>query len=257
MATAFITKNNIKMEQLLAKENIIGIIGGAGPDATELLYKNIIELARTKYGAHRLEQYPSLLIGSFPVLQDINNDKELDQVIESLCDSADKLKIAGAKHLCFACNTHHLAIDVVRKHVGLPFISMVDLVQNKIKNEGYKSVAVIGTSYTLDQALYAKPLKSLGVEIIELLPELAKKSHTIIGEALAGIPSELTKEYVNFIKEVENTAEFDALILGCTEYSVLEYRRKLESYPTKLPIVDPLIELSLEIARMYYEESSG
>lgn len=244
------------MGQLLAKKNIIGIIGGAGPDATELLYKNIIDLARTKYGAHRLEQYPSLLIGSFPVLQDINNDKELGQVVESLCDSADKLKVAGAKYLCFACNTHHLSIDVVREHVGLPFISMVDLVQNKIKNQGYKSVAIIGTSYTLNQALYAKPLKSLGVEIIELLPELAKKSHSIIGEALAGIPSGLTKEYINFINEVKNTAEFDALVLCCTEYSVLEDRRKLENNPIKLHIVDPLMELSLEIARIYYEDSS-
>ena len=55
---------------------------------------------------------------------------------------------------------------------------------------------------------------------------------------------------------MKNTAEFDALVLGCTEYSVLEDRRKLENNPIKLHIVDPLMELSLEIARIYYEDSS-
>ncbi len=188
------------MKQLLANKNIIGIIGGAGPDATGLLYKKIIDLARIKYGAHRLEQFPNLLIGSFPVLQDINNDKELDQVIKSLCDSANRLRDAGAKHLCFACNTHHLSINAVREHVGLPFISMIDLVQNKIKKEGYKSIAVIGTSYMLDQALYAESLRSLGVEITELGPELTKKSHSLIGEALAGISSGLTKNMLTLLK---------------------------------------------------------
>lgn len=244
------------MKQLLANKNIIGIIGGSGPDATALLYKKIIELARIKYGAHRLEQYPNILIGSFSILQDVNDDEELDQVIKSLCDSADRLKAAGAKYLCFACNTYHLSIQAVREHVGLPFISMIDLVQNKIKREKYKSIAVIGTSYTLDQALYAAPFKSLGIKITELGKELTKKSHTLIGEALAGIPNRLTKEYVTFIKEVENKTNVDALVLGCTEYSVLEDRRKLENNFISLPIIDPLIELSIEIARLCYESSS-
>lgn len=240
--------------QLFNPQNIIGIIGGAGPEATSLLYKNIIELARTKYGAHRLEEYPSLLFSSIPILQDVSDNNELTVVIASLCHTADLLKAGGAKQLCFACNTHHLSINTVRNHVGLPFISMIDLVQEKIKQEGYNSVAIIGTSYTLNQALYAEPLKKIGIKIIELEKMLSEKSHTLIGEALAGIPNELTARYISLVQKITSKNSFDALILGCTEYSVLEDRRKQNtnnSFP--VAIIDPLYELALAVDRIYYK----
>lgn len=238
---------------LLNKENIVGIIGGAGPDATGLLYKKITELARTNYGARRLEEYPALIITSLPILQDVNSDEELTNVINTLCNDADRLKAAGAKKLCFACNTHHLSLNKVSEHSGLPFISMVELVQEKIKKEGYKSVAVIGTSYTLGQSLYSEPLSKIGIKMVDIGENLAKKSHSIIGEALSGIPDELTEQYVNFIKEITESSNFDALILGCTEYSVLEDRRRKQSNESlSVAIVDPLVELATEITRDYY-----
>ena len=52
---------------------------------------------------------------------------------------------------------------------------------------------------------------------------------------------------------MENKFDVDALVLGCTEYSVLQDRRKLDSNPISIPMVDPLVELSIEIARMCYE----
>lgn len=240
---------------LLDQQNITGIMGGAGPEATGLLYKNIIELARTKYNAHRLEEYPHLLIASTPILQDVTNNDELTEVVTSLCNTADLLKAGGAKQLCFACNTHHLSIDTVRSHVGLPFISMIDLVQENVKQAGYKSVVVIGTSYTLNQTLYAEPLKTIGANIIELDKEYVEESHVLIGEALAGIPNELTARYVDLIKKITNKYSFDALILGCTEYSVLEDRRKQnEKDSLSAPIIDPLYELASAIAKTYYEK---
>src|SRR5258706_5593699 len=142
----------------------IGIIGGSGPDATELLYHNIITQAREKYNATRLENYPDLIIASVPILQDVNNDEELKQVVDMLCSAADRLKAAGVKQLCFACNTHHLSLNLVKNHVGLPFISMVDLVSKEVQINNYTKVAVIGTSYTLGNALYAEPLNKLVVE---------------------------------------------------------------------------------------------
>jgi aspartate racemase len=244
------------MERMsLDQKNITGIMGGAGPEATGLLYKNIIDLARAKYNAHRLEEYPHLLIASTPILQDVTDNNELTEVIASLCDTADSLKAGGAKQLCFACNTHHLSIDTVRNHVGLPFISMVDLVQENVKRAGYKSVVVIGTSYTLNQSLYAEPLNRIGADMVELDKEYIEESHILIGDTLAGIPNELTARYIDLIKRITNKYSFDALLLGCTEYSVLEDRRKQnENNSFSIPIVDPLYELALAIDKIYYEK---
>lgn len=132
---------------------------------------------------------------------------------------------------------------------------MIDLVQENVKQAGYKSVVVIGTSYTLNQTLYAEPLKTIGANIIELDKEYVEESHVLIGEALAGIPNELTARYVDLIKKITNKYSFDALILGCTEYSVLEDRRKQnEKDSLSAPIIDPLYELASAIAKTYYEK---
>ncbi len=243
------------MERLeVNSENIIGVIGGSGPDATNLLYAKVIEIARKKYGARRLEEYPHIIIDSTPILQDAPTDEELNQVKKTLCKAADRLKAADAKCLCFACNTHHLSLDLVRDHVGLPFISMVDLVVEKIKMEGYKTVAAIGTSYTLSQHLYAAPLANAGIKIVELDEQMMRRSHQLIGKALEEIPEELTPPYIEFINDVASIAKFDGLVLACTEFSVLDdRRRKISQSALNFDIVDPLNELAVAIAKTYYE----
>ena len=125
--------------------------------------------------------------------------------------------------------------------------------QASVKKEGYKSVAVIGTSYSLNQALYAKPLSRLGIEMVVLDAGLVNESHRLIGTALAGIPKKLTSQYVDFVRKIAKKTPFDALILGCTEYSVLEDRRKQElSGSIPVAIIDPLMELAAEIDKIYY-----
>jgi len=243
------------MESEMEALKKIGIIGGSGPEATILLQKMIIDLARERYGAKRLEYNPHLLIASVPLLQDVKNDEELETVVSSLKSGAESLKNAGAEILCMACNTHHLSLEKVKEHVGVPFISMLDLVGKEISRTGAKKVAVIGTGYTLRDALYEQPVKENGGVMTDIGEELTEKSHKVIGEALSGITKDMVGEYVSLVEKImkEHGGEVDTIILGCTEYSVLENMRdKSLSFPD-VKIIDPLKLLAEAVVESSYK----
>lgn len=234
----------------------IGIIGGSGPEATSLLYDYIFDIARKKHGAERLEQYPHLMIASVPLLQDVSSDSDIEKVVNRLKEGAEGLKAAGAEVMCLACNTHHLSIDKIREHVGVDFISMIDLVTDRAKELGAKKVAVIGTGYTLRNALYGDALAGEGIELVDIGDELTERSHKIISEALSGIKPEMVDEYIKLVNEIAENYEFDALVLGCTEYSVLDHRRdKTLPFPG-IKIIDPLKELAEAIAEASYKTTN-
>ena len=234
----------------------VGIIGGSGPEATILLQQMVYDIARKKYGAQRLEHNPHLLIASVPLLQDVADDEQVEKVVASLKGGADSLKNAGAEILCMACNTHHLSIDKIREHAGVPFISMIDLVGEELKKYQGKNVAVIGTGYTLRDALYASPIQESGAELVDLGEELTEKSHQIIGTALSGIKPEMVKNYAELVNEImeKNAGKVDVILLGCTEYSVLEHQRDKSVPFPDVKIIDPLKLLAEAIVEVSYKK---
>ena len=248
----------------------IGIIGGSGPEATILLQQMIIDIAREKYGASRNEHNPHLLIAFVPVLQDVKDDQELTQVIDALKSGAQGLAKQGADVMCLACNTHHLSLKEIEKHAGKPFLSMVDLVTDKTKElkaekdqeaeEAGKEplpyrVAVIGTSYTLRNALYDGSLTEAGIELVDIGEELTERSHKIIGRVLSGLKPEMVTEYEALITELTEKFDFDALILGCTEFSVLAHRGKQQGGNLhNIEIIDPLRLLAEAVVEASYKK---
>ena len=58
---------------------IIGIIGGMGPQASAEFYRVLIHRARKQYGAHENNDYPEILIDSVPVPDFLSDTKNMEE----------------------------------------------------------------------------------------------------------------------------------------------------------------------------------
>lgn len=106
--------------------NIIGIIGGAGVAATNKL-NDMIETLYTQNGAYRDCQHPEIIIyqATKAPSRSLYLEGRGDSFIPDYIEIANKLKQAGATHLCMNCNTAHYAINEIENVVGLPFINLI------------------------------------------------------------------------------------------------------------------------------------
>ncbi len=208
----------------------IGIVGGVGPQATSVLYDEIIRLAQEKYRAKDNDDYPYLVIESVPIPDFISDKGEMKKALKMLEESVASLEKAGATRLCIASNTVHLLLDDLQKCATVPFISMVQLVSQKVKKLGFEKAGLVSSSVTAREDLYKKELEKYGIELLKPSREEAKTVDKIIRYVLAGKDNGRERdEYINILQRfVEEGAE--SIILGCTElplainYEVLENR---------------------------------
>jgi len=104
-----------------------GIIGGLGPETTSQFYLEIIfSCFQTNKTAR-----PPLLIWSIPLEYQIESDlitkaEGEERYIPYLVDAAKRLENGGADFIVIPCNSAHIFIDVVRKAVKIPVLSIVE-----------------------------------------------------------------------------------------------------------------------------------
>lgn len=106
-----------------------GILGGMGPVASSDLVRKIYQ--RTSDG-RREQLMPSLVMHSDCSTPDrtaaVLNDTP-GELVDHLVRSARALKRAGADVIVIACVTAHWVLPSLRHRVGLPILSLIDLLQ--------------------------------------------------------------------------------------------------------------------------------
>ena len=106
--------------------NLIGILGGMGPEATILLQRKLVEAVPALDDSDHI-----------PLLIDMNPQvpSRIKHLIEgtgedpgpTLALMAEKLQYSGAKALAMPCNTAHHYASYIEKSVDIPLLNMVDL----------------------------------------------------------------------------------------------------------------------------------
>jgi aspartate racemase len=199
------------------QKNIIGIIGGVGPQATQYLYGQIITIAQEQYGARNNEDYPHVMIESLPIPDFISDTTKISDALVMLQDSVKRLELAGASHLCIASNTVHILLSELKKNTGLPFISMIDAVVDLCRVERYQTVGLLATPTLTSANLYQKALAKFQITL--LAPKVSELPivENMIRSVIAGDHRQLNKTpYIDLINHLfEQGAE--SIILGCTE----------------------------------------
>jgi len=198
-------------------DNRIGIIGGVGPQATSVLYSEIMKFAQKKYGASENDDYPHIIIESIPIPDFISDKENIDEALLMLKKVVINLENTGCKRLCIASNTVHLLIDDLKRSNNVDFTSMINMVAKRCRDLNMKKVGIVASNVTIESKLYEKALEKFDIEIIKPDKNQRMVIDKIIRYVLAGEDNgRERKAYIQILNDLmDNGAE--GIILGCTE----------------------------------------
>jgi aspartate racemase len=243
-------------------DNVIGIVGGMGPEAGLALFKNILK--HTK--ATRDQDHLSVVLMSFPkYITDRSSFLNGSENVNPAYNAAriiEKLEHAGAKVVGLACNTSHtqeifnVVLQELRrtnskvKLINMPFETCRHLKDN---HPNVCRVGLLATNGTYKSGIYKTLLYQFGYDPILPNPELQENViHKMIYDPHFGIkanPDFITEE-VNALMDDSirylKTQKADAVILGCTELSLLAAKVKKE---TDMIVIDSSEALALSLIR--------
>lgn len=199
----------------------IGLIGGMSWESTVTYYQVINQMVAKSLGG--LHSAKTLLYSvDFQEIELCQANGEWDKSALILIDAAKKLQIAGADFIVICTNTMHKVADQIQATITIPIIHIADVTAKKLIQQGIKTVALLGTKYTMEQDFYKSKLIDQG--LIVLIPDQEDRNvvnQIIYDELCKGIIKPASKQaYLTIVdKLVERGAQ--GVILGCTEIGLL------------------------------------
>jgi aspartate/glutamate racemase len=209
----------------------IGIIGGAGPLASALLYESLV------YESYLQKQpIPEIFLLNFPftrglTLDEGQNNKKL--IFEELSYCIEILIQNGVEIGMLACNTMHLFLRTFPP-IPILFQQLPNLVMNEARKRDLRRLLILSTQNTCHFNLYQHE------ELITVYP--STQTQVLIGEIIDRIlEGKITKEDSNLlgklIHETSTMTDFDGVVLGCTDLPVLHHHFPIVS---DKPILDSI-----------------
>ncbi len=210
----------------------LGVIGGMGPLATQLLYKRIIENTDANCDQDHMDMI-ILSHASIPDRTAAIKSGETKKVFDILLKDAKMLENNGVQAIAIPCNTSHYFYTELQDKINIPIINMVKKTCENIKkkNPGVKKVGLLATDGTVYTGIYAKECENLGIECLNPREDIQKIVMDIIyNQIKMGKPGNM--EDFKIIDEYLKEEGCEAGILACTELSCFAENHGLCDYYT-------------------------
>lgn len=210
----------------------IGLIGGMSWESTAHYYSAINTRTAQRLGC--LHSAPILIHSlDFAPVAEMQTAGEWDELGTMLAQSAKSLEAAGAQLLGLATNTMHMVADAITAATDLPFVHIAEPCASELVEDGYKTVGLLGTRYTLELPFYKNVLRAKGLEPVVPETDVTNLNGIIFEELCRGIVSEQSRQ--TYIKAIEHLQQrgAEAVILGCTELNML-----IDDGVSPLPVYD-------------------
>ncbi|GAA4277259.1 aspartate/glutamate racemase family protein [Aquimarina mytili] len=245
----------------LEQKNIIGIIGGMGPQAGLDLFKNVLHNTPATIDQNHL----STILMSFPKeIADRTSFLE-GQVLEnpaySIVRIIEKLEFAGANIIGMACNTSHCPeiLNVIENELK-ESDSKVKLINMPIETckylkKNYKKFSKIGlmtTNGTYKTGLYKNLLEEYN--FTPIIPNFHFQD-TVINKMIYdrdfGIKASINSDHPELVLLINEAISFfkqrkvDAIVLGCTELPLVFKKKCIKD----ISFIDPANILAKALVR--------
>lgn len=201
----------------------IGIIGGAGPLASALLYQYLVQECYCNCIC-----VPELILHNYPFTRGLSpeeGNRSRHIIMDELQRSIHLLNNAGASIGLLACNTlHHYLAQV--DFLGIDFLEIPKLILKKAAHNGHKALLFLGTENSCRIGLY----ESSSVKTV--YPSVSEQQllNSIIDRILEGkIQQQDSAKVSSIILTISGRMDFDGIVLGCTDLPVLHSRFPIQS----------------------------
>lgn len=226
------------------------IIGGMGPLASEnLVYK----LNRCLNGHSDQDYFDYVLFNDAgaPDRTAYILNPESPSPIPTLLDNIKKSQMLGASFIVISCNTAHHFYDQLQAQTEIPILHMPKLAlawaAKHFPANKYPRLGFLGSEGAVKSEIYKNPTCSYGYRYLTPTASIQNAINSLIYRDVKGGRGYCEERFLAPIKQMldqDRETACDAVILGCTELSVLN-----ESFQPDLPIIDPQTILVAEIRR--------
>lgn len=199
----------------------IGLIGGMSWTSTVRYYQIINEAVGKRLGG--LNSAPMLIESlDFAEVAKAQTDEEWARTAEVLIGAAQRLEAAGATALIICANSMHRIFEAVAGAVTIPILHIADAVGEKMKADGVKNAALIGTRNVMTERFYRQRLVSHGISLMPPDLQRANEIDRIIYEELAlGKATRNSERTMKTILTNISQAQIQAVVLACTELEMI------------------------------------
>lgn len=206
----------------------LGILGGMGPQATQVFYQRVIDLT----DAQTDQDHISTVILSDTSIPDRTaaiKSGETGHALQRLSAGIRTLEQCDCTVMAIPCNTAHYFLPQLQALTPVPILDMIGLTAQTVAWGGKRRVGILATDGTLDTGLYQTVLERLGLEPVRCDESAQRKVMSLIyGDIKAGRPGDLAK--FRPAQESLQAQGCDCAILACTELSVFAQQAALGPY---------------------------
>lgn len=199
-------------------EQRLGILGGMGPQATQMFYQRILD--RTD-AARDQEHLPAVILSdtAMPDRTAAILGGDTEGCYRRLLADAKTLECCACSAIAIPCNTSHYFADRLQGELSIPLIHMVRETALAAKSKGWRHLGILATDGTIQTGVYQRELEALGLEGYSPGPQVqALVMNIIYDEIKKGEKG--SREKFSAIDRALRAAGCDGAILGCTELSV-------------------------------------
>lgn len=198
----------------------IGLIGGMSWESTAHYYRVLNQEAARRLGG--LHSAP-LIIHSvdFAEIEALQRAGDWSAAGAILHQIALNLVGAGAEVLGLATNTMHIVAETITQDLTAPFVHIADPTADALLADGFETVGLLGTRFTMEMDFYRQRLEARGLNVIIPDVDRTNLNAIIYDELCLGIINDSSRR--TYIQAVDRLAGrgAQAVILGCTEIGML------------------------------------
>lgn len=148
---------------------------------------------------------------------------EFEHVATLLCEAGHSLKAGGADFIIIASNAMHRFAEQIEHVCGIDLLHICDPVSAEIRKAGHRTVALLGTSATMEGTFYSdRLLAKSGARVITPGPEDRIELDRIIHDELSrGVLRSGARDFIAGQIHKLHDQGAEAVVLGCSELTAI------------------------------------
>jgi len=200
----------------------IGLIGGMSWESSIEYYRIINQKVREALGG--VHSAKSVMVSlDFGEIEELQMKGDWEEATQVMIQSAREVERGGADFLLICTNTMHLMAEEVQAGIDIPLLHIADATARAVKEQGLKSVGLLGTRFTMEKEFYRGRLEKMHTLKV-VVPNQAGRElvHNVIyDELVQGVIKDDSRQgYKEVIQDLVNEGA-EGIVLGCTEIGLL------------------------------------